>query len=250
MIINRATIPLHIARQRSVAASSSFILFINGNVGKLMYWIPVYFQGVQGLSARESGIRNLAFLVTMLFAPMISGALVNIVGRYVPFMTLGATLSSIGSGLLFTLHRTTPFSYVAGSEFLTGLGLGLCTQLAFTAVQAVLPPEETVLGSSLVSFCNSLGPVLGTNIAQSVFGNVLIRSLDTFGNGFDADAILQGGIRNVHSPAVQEALGHALRAVFIITITASCLAFCCSHAMEWVDVRQKKVQEGCYGRPT
>ncbi|KAL8786444.1 MAG: hypothetical protein Q9213_002760 [Squamulea squamosa] len=168
--------------QRTVAASSAFLLFISMIVGQLVYYLPLYFQTVQGATARESGVRNLPFLVTMLFAPMISGALINLMGYYVPFMMLGSALATIGSGLLFRIQVDTSKGILYFDQFLAGLGLGLCTQISFTAVQYILPADEMVMGSALVSFCNSLGPILGTNIGQVIFANVLVRRLERVPN--------------------------------------------------------------------
>jgi len=131
-------------------------------VGLLIYYLPLYFQTVQGITARESGIRNLPFLVTMLLTPIISGALISTIGYYVPFMWLRAILATVGSALLTTLRVNTSDGVLSVYQFIAGFGLGICTQIPFNAVQYILPKEQMVMGSALVSFCNSLGPILGT----------------------------------------------------------------------------------------
>ena len=94
------------------------------------------------------------------------------------------------------------------------------------------------MGSSLVSFCNSLGPVLGTNIAQSVFGNLLAQSLGSTTDA-DAGAIMNGGLGGLQSHRERDSFNRALQGVYIITIISSGLAFCCSLGMEWVNVKKK-----------
>ncbi len=76
-------------------------------VGLLIYYLPLYFQTVQGITARQSGIRNLPFLVTMLLTPIISGALISTIGYYVPFIWLRAILATVGSAFLTTLRLNT-----------------------------------------------------------------------------------------------------------------------------------------------
>jgi len=259
---SRASVPLQLVRQRTVAGSCSFILFISLIVGLLIYYLPFYFQTVRGSSARDSGIRNLPFLVTMLFAPIASGALISIIGYYVPFMWLGAALATIGSGLLFTLRVDGSSGSLSAFQFITGLGLGICTQIPFNAVQYILPKEHMAMGSALVSFCNSLGPILGTNIGQAIFSNLFIKRLDQV-PGVDAAAVVKAGPTSLAaagtSAAVREAFNYALTRGFLLAAVSGGLAFACSMAMEWGNVKRerKHVKEdiivepkgGCTGLP-
>lgn len=242
LIFESASIPFHIATQRTVAAACIFLLFISMCVGILIYYLPLYFQAVRVDDAQTSAIHNLPFLVTMLFAPILSGALISLlIGFYVPFMWLGAILAVTGSSLLFTIRRTSSPASLSGYQFIVGLGLGLCTQLPFSAVQAVLPADQVVMGSSLVSFCNSLGPVLGTNIAQAIFANRLIYLLQSVPD-IDAVAVVRNGPTSLGAavpPSVRDAFDNALTRAFILPIACSSLAFCSSLAMQWVNIKKR-----------
>ncbi|KAL9601173.1 MAG: hypothetical protein Q9179_002954 [Wetmoreana sp. 5 TL-2023] len=223
--------------------SSTFLFFIQAIVGTLIYYLPLYFQAARGTTARGSAVANLPFLITLLFAPMASGVLISFYGPYVPFMWVGAALATVGSGLLFSLEADSKHGTVDAYQFIAGLGLGLCNQISFNAVQHKLPKEKLILGSTVVSFCNSLGPVLGTNIAQTIFASLLTRTLDSEPQ-IDAAAIIRAGPtsigRNVPPElqnAVRHAYSHALTRAFIPSIICGGLAFCCSLAMEWGNVR-------------
>ena len=211
-------------------------------VGLLIYYLPLYFQTVQGTTARESGIRNLPFLVTMLLTPLGSGALISAIGYYVPFMWLGAALATVGSGLLITLRVESPNGILSGYQFVVGLGLGMCTQIPFNAVQYILPRERMVMGSALVSFCNSLGPILGTNVGQAIFANAFVKRLEQV-PGVDAAAVIMAGPTNLAAagglPVLREAFNYALTRAFILAIVSGTLAFCCSLGMEWGNVRRE-----------
>ena len=239
-------IPVKILTQRTVAASSSFLLFLSMVVGLLIYYIPFYFQAMLGTNAQESGIRNLPFLITLLFSPIASGVLINRIGRYVPFMWFGAIISTIGSGLLFTIKVDSSQGALAGYQFLAGIGIGMCNQLSFTAVQYILPTDQIVLGSAVVSFCNSLGPTLGTSIGQAIFATSFTRRLRLV-PGVDAAKIVRAGATNLKAvltpdvlPAVREAYNYALTRAFVLGIVCSATAFCCSLALEWGNVKRKR----------
>lgn len=244
----RASIPLQLVKQRTVAAGSLFILFINSIVGLLMYYLPLYFQSAKDSSARDSGIRNLPFLVTMLFAPMLSGSLISLIGYYVPFMWIGAILTTIGSGLLFTLRVNSSRAVLDVYQIIAGLGLGICTQIPFNAVQYILPKNQTTMGSALVSFCNSLGPILGTNVGQAIFANKFVQRLHEV-PGVNAVSVVQAGPTNIAaaagaSSAVREAFNFALTRAFVWAIVSGGLALCCSLAMEWGNVKREWRQKG------
>jgi hypothetical protein len=46
----------------------------------MVYYLPVWFQGVQGVSAVESGIRNLPLILGLVLMSIISGIGVSIIG--------------------------------------------------------------------------------------------------------------------------------------------------------------------------
>ncbi|KAL8653878.1 MAG: hypothetical protein Q9226_003660 [Calogaya cf. arnoldii] len=244
---SNASIPLWLARQPTVAASSSFLLFISLIVGLLIYYLPLYFQLVKGSSARASGIQNLPFLVTMLFSPIASGALVSTFGFYVPFMWLGAILATVGSGLLFSLRVDSASSRHSGYQFITGLGLGICTQIPFNAVQYMLPHDQMAMGSAIVSFCNSLGPILGTNIGQAIFSNVFLKRLEHLPN-INAKAIILAAPTNqasIGTPAlITEASNYAITRTFLLAVVSGILAFASSLAMEWGNVKLERKETG------
>ena len=229
------SIPLQLIAQRTVAASSSFLLFISMIVDLLIYYLSLYFQIVRGTIASESGIRNILFLVTMLLTPFGSGTLTSAIGYYVICMWLGAALVTVGPGLLIILLVDSPNDILSGYKFIVGLGLEMCTQIPFNAVYYILPKEQPVIGSALVSFYNSLGPILGTNNGQAIFANASVKRLKLV-QGVDAAAVIMAGPTNLATagglPVLREAFNDALLRAFILAIVSAKLCFCCSVGIE------------------
>ncbi len=99
------------------------------------------------------------------------------------------------------------------------------------------------MGSALVSFCNSLGPILGTNIGQTIFSNLSIKKLEQV-PGVDAAAVISAGPTNLAaaetSSMVREAFNYALTREFVLAIVSGGLAFACSMAMEWGNVKRER----------
>ena len=215
-------------------------------IGLLIYYLPFYFQAVLGVSARDSGVRNLPFLITLLFSPMASGAIISWTGFYVPFMWLGAALATIGSGRLFTLKTDSSRGAVTGYQIIVGFGLGMCNQIPFNAVQCILPPSQMVMESAIVSFCNSLGPILGTSIGQAIFASLYVRRLELI-PGVDGAAVVRAGATNLAAvvpeamlPVVREAYDYALTRAFVLAIACSGSGFACSLIMEQANIKNKR----------
>ena len=161
-------------------------------------------------------------------------------------MWLGAALATIGSGLLFTLKTDSSHGAVAGYQFIVGFGLGMCTQIHFNAVQYILPPSQMVMGSAIVSFCNSLGPILGTSIGQAIFASLYVRRLELL-PGVDGAAVVRAGATNLAAmvpeatlPAVREAYDYALTRAFVLAIACSGSGFACSLVMEQANIKHKR----------
>lgn len=243
---SRATIPLRIISKRTAAAGFAFTTFMSMAIGVHVYYLPFYFQSVLGTTAAQSGIRTLPYLMTLLLAPMISGALITLVGHYVPFMWAGSTLTTIGSGLLFTLSTHSSTGQWVGYQFLAAFGAGICRQIPFSAVPLVLADDDLAIASALVAFCNSLGPTLAIGIGQSIFTSEFLRQLAQI-PGIDGRAVMNAGAANlgVEVPGpllevVREAFDYALTKAFVVAIASAGAALCCSLAMEWLSVKKKR----------
>lgn len=210
-----------------------------------MYYLPFHFQSIRGTAARRSGVETLPYLMSLLFTPMISGGLITIVGYYVPFMFVGCTLMTIGSGLLFSLSTDSSEGQIIGYQFLAAFGPGLCRQIDFSSVPLVLHPDNLATASALVAFCNSLGPTLAIAIGQSIFTNVFEKQVSGL-PGIDVGKVTNQGAADLSAVvpqeflgAVREAFSLALTRAFILSIARAGLAPCSSFAMQWISVKKK-----------
>jgi hypothetical protein len=148
----------------------------------LLYYLPIYFQAVLGVSAVESGTRNLALVigVSKLCAPhyeafqntiliyckaiftIISGCMITAFGYFTPFVIFGSAFATVGSGLIYTLDQNSSSAYWIGYQALTGMALGLCLQTPIMAAQA-MSAQEDVPATTAILICKSLCPSLLAN---------------------------------------------------------------------------------------
>jgi hypothetical protein len=73
-----ATLPLRIARQRSVASGVVFTTGTGGSLFVIIYYVPIWFQAVKDTTAEQSGVNFLAAAAPLSLMTMVVGALVSI----------------------------------------------------------------------------------------------------------------------------------------------------------------------------
>lgn len=135
--------------------------------------VPLWFQSILSLSARDSGIRILPLLAFCIFAIMASTTLTGKLHYYHPLMLLGAVLLTVGSGVLTTLRPgASKASWVVG-ELLAGAGTGCGTTLPLLAVQDTLRASDVPVGYAVVLTAGYLGSSVALAIAQAVFASRL-----------------------------------------------------------------------------
>lgn len=117
---------------------------------------------------------------------------------YHPFMAAGATLLSIGCGLLTKLHPSTGPTIWIVSEILCGAGTGLATTLPLLAVQDVLPPKEISIGYAVVLSTGYLGSSIALAISQAIFASQLKIDLGRRLPQVDPNTIIHAGATDLH----------------------------------------------------
>ncbi|KAF2796245.1 MFS general substrate transporter [Melanomma pulvis-pyrius CBS 109.77] len=248
---DRATIPVRVFKQRTILVSSVFSAFLSMALYTHLFYLPFYFQASKGTTAEESGIRTIAYLVSMTVASIAIGGVITGIGYYTPFMWVGSAVFTIGCGMLYTLKVTSPARQWIGYQILAGFGVGSCVQIPFIAVQVVASQKDMPTANALVMFFNSLGGAISISIAQNIFVNSLKREIPKYAPGLDPQVVLGAGatyVREVVSeaqlPGVLVAYTNAIVSAFVLAIAMGGLGFLVSFRMEWKSVKGKSLMGG------
>jgi len=147
-----------------------------------VYYAPLSYQ-VKGRTAAESGIDIIPFMLAVVVASFVSGGVVNATGHYLSFIIGAPCIAAIGAGLMFTVKESTSGATLIGYQIIFGAGLGLAFQLPIMAIQAEYAPEPELIpqASSLLTFLQLLGGVIGIAIAGTIFNNQLGSELASSG---------------------------------------------------------------------
>ncbi|KAK6360087.1 hypothetical protein TWF730_006241 [Orbilia blumenaviensis] len=241
-----ATIPPRIVSQRSIAFGMWFAFCAGGGMMLFIYYLPIWFQAIQGVNATDSGIRLIPTVLSLVVGTMISGGVVRAFGYYTPFMILGSVVMSIGSGLLTTITPSAGAGKWVGFQVLYGLGLGFGMQQPAIAAQAVLERKDVPIGTSMVMFCQILGGAIFIAVGQSNFVNKLVKGMVQINaDGFDASKVIHTGATHLkevvspeYLPQVWQVYNTAIVNVFYVAVALCCASLIGALGMEWVSTRK------------
>ena len=110
------TIPPRILCQRTIAAGSVVSLGFGAALIVLTFYLPIWFQAIQGQSAFGAGIRLLPYFLGTVTFVIASGFLVSKTGYYTPPLIAGTALMVVGCGLLTTFNVNTTNGQWIGYE--------------------------------------------------------------------------------------------------------------------------------------
>jgi MFS family permease len=259
----KGTIPPQIISQRSILAGTIASLGIGSVLVLFAFYLPIWFQVIQGKSAQSSGLSLIPLLLSVVFAVIASGIFASTVGYYLPPMVFGSVLVIVGAGLIstwsvdvstarwvgfqvFRIHASR-IPMTNNHQIVTGVGLGLILQGPNIAAQTVLSKAETPIGLSVINLSNFLGSTIFVTVGQALIQSRLVERLQPVLSGVDLSNLAQGdaiSIRNLATkeqlPAVLSAYNDALESVWYLSLGLACLVLLASLGMEWKNVKAKK----------
>ena len=245
-----ATVSPSLIKQRSVWAAGVFAFSIGSAFFVAIYYLPIWFQAVKGVSAYQSGIRNIPVLIACVIASIMAGGLTSAIGYYAPLMIVSSVLTAIGAGLLTTWQVNTGADKWIGFQVIIGFGIGLGLQLPQVAVQTVLDISEVPIATALIFFLQLFGAAIFVSVGEALMNNRVVTYIAHNVPGVDAAAATQAGATSLGAviPAqyiagVVAEYNTALTQIFVIIVVMACLTFVGSAAIEWKSVKNKK-QEG------
>lgn len=168
--------PLHLFRNRTIAASMLYLLVI----GIIMFGSLAYisFLGIKvlGFTPMEAGIFTLGMGLGMTVMSFLSGMLLERTG-YRMWLILGPVLCCIGLIAMSRIVVGTEIWYYVVSSTVLGLGVGCVMSILVTAAQNSAVPEEMGVTTSAVSMMRNIGSTVGTAVFAGIINGRLSQEL-------------------------------------------------------------------------
>jgi EmrB/QacA subfamily drug resistance transporter len=189
--VEEPILPLELFNNRVMVISAAVGFLMGASFFPVVTFIPLYFQGVMGVSATESG----GFLTPMMLAAalgsFISGQLLSRAGgHYRAQGNIGFVITAVGFFLLARMTPETSNMVAVINIILIGIGSGLVMPVHTLAVQNTVPYQVMGAATSMITLLRPLGGVFGMAIVGSILNN---RFANSFLNN------LPDGVREVLS---------------------------------------------------
>ena len=236
-----ALIPPRLFRNRNASLIVSSSIFINGPFQTIVYWLPIWFQAVLGVSPEASGIRYLPTVISDALASIIGAGFVMQLGIWNQFLLFAEAMVCIGGGLLTTLDPGISEGRWIGFQIFGGIGYSLASNLvgavsnlaikrnqtnfhlkAHLGMQASLPQALIPIGATTLLFAISTSCTIFLSIGQAVFNDRLSTNLhqvvpaDVINNVTSVGATkIRSVVESSDLPAVVQAYSDAVTQVFV-----------------------------------
>jgi MFS family permease len=247
---DRALIVPRLMKQKTIAFLALFQTFNSGVFLMFLYYLPLYFQVVSGVTAAQSGVRNLPFILGIALATIISGIVITVTGHYIHSLVIGATLGSIGSGLLYTLDIGSSSSKWIGYQALAGIGIGLGIQVAIAVSQSIVVASDISSITAIMIFFQTISGAIFVSVGQSLFANKLVEAVPKYAPSVDPAKVVATGatqLKDVFSaadlPGVIKAYMSGLKDAYALGIALAGCAFLVSMLFVLFDRRKLNHEE-------
>lgn len=147
----RAMMPLRLVRQRVVWFNATWAFLLVGAYFTTVYYLPVYFQSIDGLSPTASGVRSLPLILTASAAIILLGVTVRYIGSHTMLvMASCAAVAAVAVGLMTTLDVGTSLGREVGYQLLAGFALGFPFQLPVIHGQTQSRAEDLAVVTAII----------------------------------------------------------------------------------------------------
>ncbi|GAA5863418.1 hypothetical protein JCM3774_005285 [Rhodotorula dairenensis] len=243
----RSSISLRLMRDRSLAA----VCFVNFTCGAsyyaLLYYIPIYFQVVQGSTPVRAGIQLLPLIFFNMTFGILAGWTVSRFGVFHPAMWVGTGLTALGAGLHCTLDQYSSDAEWIIFGIIIGAGMGALYMMSFVASQMlVYDPDDKSRSASLVCFFQIWGATAWVSVSNSIYGNQFKRGISRI-PGVDVQAVLDSGVDRFREVVTAEQLTpvtdvavSSLFDVFLASAMLGTAGFIGVFAIRWVNIGSSK----------
>ncbi|KAH8900414.1 MFS general substrate transporter [Thozetella sp. PMI_491] len=167
--VKAPALPERVFKRRTPAAAL-LIAFV-GNV--LLFWViyflPIFFQAVLGMSPMIAGVALLPTSLFIVLVAAVAGGVVTKTGRYRPLHIGCFCISSLGLGLYSRFNTDTSTAEWVLVQLVASLGLGMLMSTTLPAVQADLPESDMAAATAAFAFMRAYGAIWGVSIPAAIF---------------------------------------------------------------------------------
>ncbi len=246
-------LPLRLFRN-SVFTSANIAAF---SVSMVMFgatiYIPVYAQGVLGVSATDSGLILLPLMIGFILVGIGAGLLITRTGRYKEIMLLGVVTMFAGVWLMSRLNADSSQTQLSVAMVVLGIGLGASMQQYTLVVQNAVARRDLGIATASTQFFRNVGATVGIAVFGSLMTGGLAKAITShlppdvaekmgdqvgsIGVGDVLDPSATAGLPPAVVDAIRNGLADRLHVVFLAILPVLVIAFFATLAIKAMPLR-------------
>jgi EmrB/QacA subfamily drug resistance transporter len=170
-------LPLDLFRNQTFAVAGLLSMLPLMVLVGLIIYLPLFLQGVLGISATYSGAVITPMSVASVIGASVAGILMQRLKRFQAISIVGAIVMSIGVFFMTRMTATTGLLEATIFMVAAGLGLGTFFSVAALAAQNSVPRSRLGVGTGVTRLMGQFGSVLGVALVGTVVNNSLSSEL-------------------------------------------------------------------------
>ncbi|MCI7552214.1 MAG: MDR family MFS transporter [Actinomycetaceae bacterium] len=207
-------VPLHLFKNSIFTLSTTASLVLAMVMFGSLTYLPIFAQGVLGVSATISGIILMPMSVVQIVVGIVIGRLITRTGHYKEFMSVGIVIMAIGQGMLLFMDTHTAPGYIAVAMVVFGFGLGMAIQQYMLVVQNAVPTKDLGVATAATQFFRNIGSTVGISIFGTVMNTGLAERISYYmpkgmvvpTSGLNAGSVLDANVAHTIPPIVANAV--------------------------------------------
>jgi MFS family permease len=168
----------------------------------LVVYLPLFLQGVLGVSATYSGEVITPLTVSMVIGAITAGISVAKLGKYQAITIIGSIMLGVGTFLLTRMTENTAIHTAFIEMVITGIGLGVFFPIINLAVQNALPQRLKGVGTGAVNYLRALGQTVGVAIVGTIVNHTVSHDIIGRIPSTTALQLTPQGVKAVTNPQV------------------------------------------------
>jgi MFS family permease len=152
----------------------------------LTIYVPIFLEGVIGLTASESGVALVPLMVGTVTGATLSGRSMLLFRHYKRLPLAMMSVSITCCAIIALEGRALPFWLMEVMLALLSMGIGTILPLSTIAIQNAVEPHQLGIATAAMNFFRSLGGAL----IVAAFGTIVLGG--AAGTGHDVESLIRG----------------------------------------------------------
>ena len=246
-------LPLRLFRNSVFTAANVAAFSVSMVMFGATIYIPVYAQGVLGVSATDSGLILLPLMIGFILVGIGAGLLITRTGRYKEIMLMGVVTMFAGVWLMSRLDAESTRTQLSIAMVVLGIGLGASMQQYTLVVQNAVARRDLGIATASTQFFRNVGATVGIAVFGSLMTGGLAKAItshltpdvaeqlgdrvNTIGVGDVLDPSATAGLPPAVADAIRHGLADRLHIVFLAILPILVVSFFATLAIKAMPLR-------------